>query len=49
MENVIDINLCDALPGLDDTRRIGAGARTIARAEYGWERLVAQLRPVVQT
>jgi hypothetical protein len=49
MQNVIDINLCDALPGLDDTRRIGAAARKIARAEYGWERLVAQLRPVVQT
>ena len=49
MKNVIDINLCDALPGLDETRRIGAAARKIARAEYGWERLVAQLRPVVPT
>lgn len=49
MKNVIDINLCDALPGLDDTRRIGAAARKIARAEYGWDRLVAQIRPVVQT
>jgi hypothetical protein len=48
-KNVIDINLCDALPGLDDTRRIGAAARKIAHAEYGWDRLVAQIRPVVQT
>src|SRR5688572_638698 len=49
MKNVIDINLCDALPGLDETRRIGAAARKIAHAEYGWERLVAQIRPVVRT
>src|SRR5688572_22523405 len=49
MKNVIDINLCDALPGLDETRRIGAAARKIALAEYGWERLVSQIRPVVRT
>ena len=49
MKNVIDINACDALPGLDETRRIGAAARKIAREEYGWDRLVAQIRPVVPT
>src|SRR5687767_13357369 len=48
-KNVIDINLCEALPGLDETRRIGAAARKIAHAEYGWDRLVAQIRPVVPT
>ena len=49
MQNVIDINRCDALPGLEETRRIGAAARQIAHAEYGWDRLVAQLSPVVRT
>jgi hypothetical protein len=49
MQNVIDINRCDALPGLEETRRIGAAARQIAQAEYGWDRLVAHLSPVVRT
>jgi hypothetical protein len=49
MQNVIDINLCDRLPGLEQTQRIGLAAREIAHARYGWERLAAQLRPVVQT
>ena len=48
MKNVIDINRCDRLPDLDETQRIGRAARDIAHAEYGWEQLVAQLRPVVQ-
>jgi hypothetical protein len=49
MKNVIDIDLCDALPDFDMTRRIGTAARQTAHADYGWERLVAQLRPVVRT
>ena len=48
LKNIIDINGCDALPGYDDTRRIGAAARQIAQAQYGWEQLVAQLRPTVR-
>jgi hypothetical protein len=48
MRNVIDINVCDRLPGPDEAGRIGHAAREIAHAEYGWERLVAQLRPVVR-
>jgi hypothetical protein len=48
MKNVIDINACDRLPDLDQTQRIGRAARDIAQAKYGWEQLVAQLRPVVQ-
>jgi hypothetical protein len=48
MKNVIDINRCDRLPDLDETQRIGRAARDLAHAEYGWEQLVAQLRPVVQ-
>jgi hypothetical protein len=48
MRNVIDINQCDRLPALDETRRIGIAAREIASAEYGWSQLVAQLRPVVR-
>jgi len=46
--NVIDINVCDRLPDRAESERIGRAAREIAHAEYGWERLVAQLRPVVQ-
>src|SRR5688572_7673687 len=49
MQNVIDINLCEALPDLDAARRIGTAARHTAHTDYGWDRLVAQLRPVVRT
>ena len=48
MKNVIDINRCDRLPERDATQRIGRAAREIAHAHYGWDPLVAQLRPVVQ-
>jgi hypothetical protein len=46
--NVIDINLCDRLPDAEQTERIGRAAREIAHAEYGWEQLVARLRPMVR-
>ena len=49
MRNIIDINLCERLPGADETGQIGRAARDIARAQYGWDRLVAQLSPVVRT
>ena len=49
MKNVIDINLCERLPDMDQTQRIGRAAREIAHGQYGWDRLVAQLRPVVRT
>lgn len=48
MKNVIDINECDRLPDASDAERIGRAAREIAHAEYGWDQLVAQLRPVVR-
>jgi hypothetical protein len=48
MKNVVDINLCDRLPDVNETQRIGRAAREIAHARYGWDQLVAQLRPVVQ-
>jgi len=48
MKNVIDVNRCDQLPGPEDTERIGREAREIARARYGWDRLVEQLRPTVR-
>ena len=48
MKNVVDINVCDRLPDVEQTQRIGRAARDIAHAQYGWEQLVAQLRPVVQ-
>jgi hypothetical protein len=49
MQNVIDINLCDRLPNEEQTARIGRAAREIAHGQYGWDQLVAQLRPVVRT
>lgn len=48
MTNVIDISRCDRLPDAAATERIGRAARELAHARYGWEQLVAQLRPVVQ-
>jgi hypothetical protein len=48
MKNIIDINACAALPDTEETGRIGTAARQIAQAQYGWEQLVAQLRPAVQ-
>jgi hypothetical protein len=48
MQNVIDISLCDRLPDVDQTQRIGRAAREIAQGRYGWDQLVAQLRPVVR-
>jgi hypothetical protein len=47
MKNVIDISRCDRLPDAEQNERIGLAARDIARTQYGWERLIAQLRPVV--
>jgi hypothetical protein len=49
MKNVIDINACDRLPDEAQAEKIGRAAREIAHADYGWEQLVAQLRPVVRT
>jgi hypothetical protein len=48
MKNVIDINRVERLPDAGDAERIGRAARDIAHAEYGWDQLVAQLRPVVR-
>jgi len=48
MKNVIDINRCERLPDPAQAETIGRAARDIAHADYGWDQLVAQLRPVVQ-
>jgi hypothetical protein len=48
MQNVIDISLCERLPDEEQIRRIGRAARDIAHGRYGWDQLVAQLRPVVR-
>jgi hypothetical protein len=48
LRNVIDINHCERLPDPAEAERIGRAAREIAHAEYGWEQLVTQLRPVVR-
>ena len=47
--NVIDINRCERLPNLDEAGAIGRAAREIAHADYGWDQLVTQLRPIVRT
>jgi hypothetical protein len=49
MKNVIDISRCDRLPDFEEAARIGRAAREVAQADYGWDQLVAQLRPVVRT
>lgn len=47
-KNIIDIAQCDRLPDAEQAEMIGRAARDIAHAAYGWDRLVAQLRPAVQ-
>ncbi len=49
MKNVIDISACDHLPEPERCEQIGRAARELAHSEYGWDQLVAQLRPVVRT
>jgi hypothetical protein len=49
MKNVIDINCCDRLPDLEETRRLGLAAREVAQSRYGWDQLIAQLRSVVHS
>jgi hypothetical protein len=44
---VLDIHQCDRLPTREESQRIGRAAREVALGEYGWERLVSQLRAVV--
>jgi hypothetical protein len=48
MKNVIDINACDRLPDFEQAGKIGRAAREIAHRDYGWDQLVAQLRPAVR-
>ena len=46
MASVIDINQCDRLPTAEESGRIGRAARDVALGQYGWDRLVSQLRAV---
>ena len=48
MKNVIDVNACARLPSFEEARKIGNEAREIAHGDYGWDRLVAQIRPSVR-
>jgi hypothetical protein len=48
MKNVIDIHQCERLPEAADAVSIGRAAREIAHGDYGWDQLVAHLRPVVE-
>ena len=45
-DNVLDIHKCTQLPSATELRRIGRAARRTAQTQYGWARLVEQLRPV---
>ena len=47
-KNVIDINRCERLPDVEEAKRLGRAACEIAHSQYGWEHLVAQLRPMVR-
>jgi hypothetical protein len=44
-QTVLDINRTDVLPPLDEIARIGHAAREVAHSRYGWDRLVAEIRP----
>ncbi|MBA3271624.1 MAG: hypothetical protein H0T71_14060 [Acidobacteria bacterium] len=46
LQTVLDINQCEQLPSVDTLSRIGQAAREIAHGRYGWDSLVAQLKPV---
>lgn len=43
-QNVLDISRCERLPDSAKLLQIGQEARRTAHAQYGWERLVEQLR-----
>jgi hypothetical protein len=45
-KTVLDINRLDRLPDAGALARIGRAAREVAHARYGWDQLVAQLKPV---
>ncbi|HXG87695.1 MAG TPA: hypothetical protein VNJ02_05100 [Vicinamibacterales bacterium] len=45
LTTVLDINRCDELPPVDTLAQIGRAARDVAHTRYGWDRLVAQLKP----
>jgi len=44
MKNIIDVNVCDELPGFKQAEKVGNAAREIAHADYGWDQLVSQIR-----
>jgi hypothetical protein len=46
MRNVLDIHTCDRLPEVADLQRIGRAAQETIHGQYGWERLVEQLKPI---
>lgn len=42
---VLDINRLDTLPALDTIADIGRAARDVAHSRYGWDRLIAEIKP----
>ena len=45
LENVIDIQQCERLPDPPALAEIGKAAAATVHAHYGWDRLIAELRP----
>ena len=46
MKTVLDITKTDRLPNMEEIARIGQAAREVAHSRYGWDQLVAQIKPV---
>jgi len=42
---VLDISCTERLPGVDRLAAIGQAAHDVAHSRYGWDQLVAQIRP----
>jgi len=45
LKNVIDIQRCERLPDSAALAEIGKAAAATVHAHYGWDRLIAELRP----
>jgi hypothetical protein len=43
---LIDVHECDRLPESAELQRIGRAAQETIHSQYGWERLVEQLKPI---
>lgn len=44
-KTVLDINRLDTLPTLETLAQIGRAAREVAHTRYGWDQLIAEIKP----